>query len=117
MVGKYFTDEKEILCRYTEYCLEVHVYSHVSCGITQLSSVLDCRTQNRILIRLLAQKLRRFIVYVETVTPTKEDSFEVENIPTELYEVDRETMIDVLFNSYNKNQTSAFFCKRLCLMI
>lgn len=66
-------------------------------------------TQNRILIRSFARKLRRCTIPV--ATPTSGRSFEVDIMPTELYKVATETMIDILFYIYNKNRTSAFFSK------
>ena len=84
--GKYLTEEKEILSRWTEYCSEL--YNYESCGN---NAVLDCSQPPEDL-----QPILRVEVEIAVASLKTEKSAGVDNIPAELIQAGWETMIDVL---------------------
>ena len=85
--GECLTEEKEILSRWTECCLEL--YNYKSCGDKTL---LDCSQ----LPEEDLQPILREEVEIAVASLKKGKSAGVDNIPAELAQAGGETMIDVL---------------------
>ena len=92
-IGKCLTEEQEILSRLTEYCSEL--YNYESCGD---NAVMDC---NQPLEEDL-QPIFRKEVEIAVTSLKKEKSAGVDNIPAELVQTGKETMIDVLTEICNR---------------
>ena len=87
--GKCFTEEKEILSRWTEYCLELR---------TGDNTVLDCsQPPEEDLQPTLCEE-----VEIAVASLKKGKSAGVDNIPAELVEAGGETMIGVLTEILNR---------------
>ena len=91
--GKYLTEEKEILSRWTEYCSEL--YNYESCGD---NTVLDCSQPPEEEL----QPILREEVEIAVASLKKGKSAGVDNIPAELVQAGGETMIDVLTEICNR---------------
>ena len=91
--GKCLTEEKEILCRWTEYCSEL--YNYESCGD---NAVLDCSQPPEEDL----QPILREEVEIAVASLKKGKSAGVDNIPAELVQAGGETMIDVLTEICNR---------------
>ena len=91
--GKYLTEEKEILSRWTEYCSEL--YNYESCGD---NAVLDCSQPPEEDL----QPILREEVEIAVASLKKGKSARVDNIPAELVQAGGETMIDVLTEICNR---------------
>ena len=91
--GKCFTEEKEILSRWTEYCSEL--YNYESCGD---NIVLDCSQPPEEDL----QPILREEVEIAVASLKKGKSAGVDNIPAELVQAGGETMIDVLTEICNR---------------
>ena len=91
--GKCFTEEKEILSRWTEYCSEL--YNYGSCGD---NTVLDCGQPPEEDL----QPILREEVEIAVASLKKGKSAGVDNIPAELVQAGGETMIDVLTEICNR---------------
>ena len=90
--GKCLTEEKEILSRWTKYCSEL--YNYESCGD---NAVLDCSQPPEDLQPILLEEVEI------AVASLKKGKFAgVDNIPAELVQAGRETMIDVLTKICNR---------------
>ena len=91
--GKCLTEEKEILSRWTEYCLEL--YNYESCGD---NAVLDCSQPPEEDL----QPILREEVEIAVASLKKGKSAGDDNIPAELVQAGGETMIDVLTEICNR---------------
>ena len=90
---KCLTEEKEIVSRWTEYFSEL--YNHESCGD---NAVLDCsQPPDEDLQPTLREKVESAVASLK-----KGKSAGVDNIPAELVQAGRETMIDVLTEICNR---------------
>ena len=85
--GKCLTEEKEILSRWTEYCSEL--YNYEICGD---NAVLDCSQPPEEDL----QPILREEVEIAVASLKKGKSAGVDNIPAELVQAGRESMIDIL---------------------
>ena len=85
--GKCLTEEKEIRCRWTEYCSEL--YNYDSCGD---NTVLDCNQPPEEDL----QPILREEVEIAVASLKKGNSDGFDNIPAALVQAGGETMIDVL---------------------
>ena len=91
--GKCLTEEKEILSRWAEYCLEL--YNYESCGD---NTVLDCsQSPEEDLRPILREEIE---IAVESLKKGK--SAGVDNIPAELVQTGGETMLDVLTEVFKR---------------
>ena len=91
--GKYLTEEKEILSRWTEYCSEL--YNYESCGD---NAVLDCSQPPEEDL----QPILREDVEIAVASLKKGNSAGVDNIPAELVQAGGATMVDVLTEICNR---------------
>ena len=94
MSVKCLTEEKEILSRWTEYCLEL--YNYESCGD---NAMLDCSQPPE--ERRSATDPPRGSRDCNSITKNGKSAV-VDNIPTELVHAGWETMIDVLTEIYDR---------------
>ena len=85
--GKCLTEEKGILNRWTECCSEL--YNYESCGD---DAVLDCSQPTEEDL----QPILREEVEIAVASLKKGTSARVDNIPAELVQADRDTMIYIL---------------------
>ena len=92
--GKWLTEEKEILSRWTEYCSEL--YNRESCGD---NAVPYCSQSPEV----IQQPLFREEDEIAVASLKEGNSAGLDNIPAELVKAGGETMIDVLTEICNRS--------------